>query len=179
MTPLAGLIIAIIAGWTVHETRRAAAVVVVPYLAVLAVQTWSLAVGDGVSPPSTVSHLPEAIGYWLVQLIFLVVALGIAAMLASLRARRGHDHSQRSRRQAAIASAFLLVAAALFVIGAVLTSAPVAHHTAGGNPPLVGYLGMILCAVVLAGLGLITITHRRNAARARVDAARPHEPARY
>src|SRR5215472_10560752 len=67
MTPIAGFIIAIIAAWLVPSGRRAAAVVVIPWLAVLAEQTWILAAGRGHSPPSTVSQLPGAIGYWLVQ----------------------------------------------------------------------------------------------------------------
>src|SRR5271169_974503 len=55
MTPLAGFIAAIIAGWIVRDPRRAAATVVVPFLIVLAMQTWGIAAGYGVSPPSTVT----------------------------------------------------------------------------------------------------------------------------
>ena len=53
MTPLAGFVAAILAGWIIREPRRAAAAVLVPFLAVLAVQTWTLASGYGVNPPST------------------------------------------------------------------------------------------------------------------------------
>ncbi len=54
MTPLAGFIIALIAGWIARDARRAAVVVVVPYLAVVAGQTWAIYDGRGSSPPSTV-----------------------------------------------------------------------------------------------------------------------------
>ena len=63
MTPLAGFIPAIIAGWLIRDPRRAAAAVVVPFLAVLAVQTWSIADGYGHSPPSTITSFP---GRWAI-----------------------------------------------------------------------------------------------------------------
>ena len=84
MTPLAGFIAAILAGWIIREPRRAAAAILVPFLAVLAVQTWTLAAGHGDNPPSTI----HGVSYWVVQLIILAVALGIATQLAIvLRAR--------------------------------------------------------------------------------------------
>ena len=54
MTPLAGFVAAILAGWIIREPRRAAAAILVPFLAVLAVQTWTLAAGHGDNPPSTI-----------------------------------------------------------------------------------------------------------------------------
>src|ERR1700735_2043921 len=78
MTPLAGFIAAILAGWIIREPRRAAAAVLVPFLAVLGVQTWSLAAGDGSNPPSTI----HGVSYWVVQVIILAFALGIATQLA-------------------------------------------------------------------------------------------------
>lgn len=42
MTPLAGFVAAIIAGWIIRDPRRAAAAVIVPFAAVLAAQTWIL-----------------------------------------------------------------------------------------------------------------------------------------
>ena len=53
MTPLAGFVAAIIAGWIVRDPRRAVPAVVIPFLIVLTMQTWGIAAGDGVSPPST------------------------------------------------------------------------------------------------------------------------------
>ena len=79
MTPLAGFVAAILAGWIIREPRRAAAAVLVPFLAVLAVQTWTLASGRGDNPPSTI----HGVSYWVVQAIILAFALGIATQLAS------------------------------------------------------------------------------------------------
>ncbi len=72
MTPLAGFIVAVLAGWLIRDPRRAAAAVVVPFLAVLAVQTWGIATGYDHSPPSTITSFPGMLGYWLVQVIILV-----------------------------------------------------------------------------------------------------------
>jgi hypothetical protein len=175
MTPIAGFIIAIIAGWLVPSGRRAAAVVVIPWLAVLAEQTWILAAGRGHSPPSTVSQLPGAIGYWLVQVALLAVALSIAWLLGALRAHRPQrpDAAGRPRRPAAIASGLLATAAAVFVVVGVLTSAPVHHHLAGGSPPAIGFIGMALELVTVAALGVATIMRRRAAARAAISVAGP------
>lgn len=174
MTPIAGFIIAIVAGWLVPSGRRAAAVVVIPWLAVLAEQTWILAAGRGHSPPSTVSQLPGAIGYWLVQVALLAVALSIAWLFGALRAHRPRpDAVGSARRQAAIASGLLATAAAVFVVVGVLTSAPVHHHLAGGSPPAIGFIGMALELVTVAALGVATIMRRRAAAQAAISAAGP------
>ncbi|MFZ0172201.1 MAG: hypothetical protein WAL04_11015, partial [Acidimicrobiales bacterium] len=69
MTPIAGLIIAMIAGFMVANGRRAASVVLVPWLVVLAYQSWYIASGRAISPPSTVTQFPSTIGYWFVQVI--------------------------------------------------------------------------------------------------------------
>jgi len=95
MTPITGFIVAVIAGWIVRDGLRAAATVMVPFLAVLAAQTWIIAAGRAVSPPSTASRLPQAIGYWLVQAVFLALALGIAGQLGALRARRAAPAARR------------------------------------------------------------------------------------
>src|ERR1700685_492596 len=84
MTPLAGFVAAVIAGWILRDPRRAAAAVLVPLLAVLAAQTWTLASGRGINPPST----PNTVSYWVFQVIFLAFALGIATQLASWRRAR-------------------------------------------------------------------------------------------
>src|SRR5215470_4365026 len=107
---MAGFIIAIVAGWLVHDARRAAATVVIPWLGVLGVGAWLLAAGRDDSPPSTVTHFPQAIGFWTVQIVSLALALGIAAMLGSLRARQdvSRGRAGRAGRQAVLATAILV-----------------------------------------------------------------------
>jgi hypothetical protein len=173
MTPLAGLIMAIIAGWFVRGPRQAAATVIAPFLAVLGAQTWRIAVGDGSSPPRTVIGLPQAIGYWVIQAIFLALALGIGAQLGFLRARRTAQRQAAtgSSRRAVIVSVILAVPTAVFVGLYVAGSSPVPHHAASGSPPAQGFLGIILCVVAFAALSVLTVQARRSAARVEREGA--------
>jgi hypothetical protein len=160
---LAGFIIAIVAGWLVHDARRAAATVVVPWLGAAGVGAWLLAAGRDDSPPSTVTQFPQAIGFWTVQVVSLALALGIAAMLGSLRARQdvSRGRAGRAGRQAALATAILVTAMAAFVVAAVVASAPVRHHSATGSPPLFELVGWALSVASFGALALVTIMRRR------------------
>lgn len=169
MTPVTGFIAAVIAGMLVRDGRRAGAAIALPYLAVLALQTYSIAAGDGHSPPSTVSQLPGAIGYWAIQVIFLALSLGIAAMLGALRARRGTSDPDSTRRQALVAGGVLTAAAAAVVTGVAFTLAPVHHHNAG-RPPIYGTAAMVLCVLTFAVLGVVTLLNRRRDRRGLTDA---------
>src|ERR1700722_3799172 len=111
MTPIAGFIIAIIAGLMVRSGRRATAVVLAPWLVVLAYQSWYIASGRAISPPGTVTDFPSAIGYWLVQAIILAPALGIAAQLGAMGSRRHPAGAIVLARRAWMASAFGVAAA--------------------------------------------------------------------
>lgn len=167
MTPIAGFVIAIIAGWIVRDPRRAAAAVVVPYLAVVAAQSWILASGRGVSPPSTVTGWPGLIGYWAVQAVFLALAIGIAAELSTLRRRRmpPDDGSAGAGHRTTLALGVLAALTAVFLVAYLLDSAPVSRHAADGTPPVQGYVGMLLCIVTFLALSVVTFLGRRNASR--------------
>jgi hypothetical protein len=167
MTPMAGFVIAIIAGWMVRDPRQAAAAVVVPYLAVVAAQSWILASGRGVSPPSTVTGWPGLIGYWAVQAVFLALATGIAAELSTLRRRRmpPEEASAGADRRFTRALGTLAALTAVFLVAYLLDSAPVSHHAADGTPPVQGYVGMLLCIVTFLALSVVTLLGRRNASR--------------
>ena len=160
---MAGFIIAIAAGWLVHDARKAAATVIIPWLGVLAVDTWLLAAGHDDSPPSTISQFPQAIGYWAVQVVLLALLLGIAAMLGSLRARQdlSRDRAGNAGRQAAIATAILVTATAAFALVAVLASTPVRHHSATGSPSLIEVAGWALSVASFAALAVVTLRRRR------------------
>ena len=178
MTPLAGFVAAILAGWIIREPRRAAAAVLVPFLAVLGVQTWSLAAGHGSNPPSTI----HGVSYWVVQVIILAFALGIATQLAIvLRVRPGGhaaagdaagDAAGASRR-ALQATVVLLVLTAAFVIGFVLDSKPVLHHNASSPLPWYGVAGILACVASLVVLTVLRTRQRRAGARQQMAAASP------
>jgi hypothetical protein len=161
MTPLAGFIVAIVAGWLIRDARRAAAAVIVPFLAVLALQTYGIGAGYGHSPPSTVTSYPGAIGYWLVQLIILAPALFIAAGLGSLRTGNG--------RSAVRVSAGLTLAAGVFDLIYALQASPVRHHLANGSPPWYGFAGMGVLVISVVVLGALLL-RRRLATRRQIPA---------
>jgi hypothetical protein len=160
VTPLAGLIIAIVAGWFVRDARRAVLAVLPAFLAVLAIQTIGIAIGDAHSPPSTVLSYPGALGYWLVQLIILAPALVIAAGLGLLRAVPGG-----SGRRAVIVAAVLALAAGLFDVIEAVLGAPVRHHSAQGSPPAYGILGIGLLIILSVVLSVLVLRRRRAARR--------------
>lgn len=166
MTPLAGLILALIAGWLVPNPRRAAAVIVIPFLAVLTAQTWGLADGRGVSPPDTVTPLPGAISYYVFQAVFLALALGIAAELATLRARSAARRDAASWRRVLLAVTIETALTAVFIGAYLALSAPVRHHSSSGAPPLQGVIGIGLCFVTVITLGILVLRGRRAAPRA-------------
>src|SRR5580693_2649465 len=170
MTPLAGFVAAILAGWIIREPRRAAAAILVPFLAVLAVQTWTLAAGHGDNPPSTIN----AVSYWVVQAIILAVALGIATQLASvLRARSAAGDGAGASRRALQATAVLLAATAASLTGIVLDSKPVLHHNANSPLPWYGAAGILACVASLVVLTVLRTRQRRAGARQQLAAASP------
>lgn len=170
MTPLAGFVAAILAGWIIREPRRAAAAVLVPFLAVLAVQTWTLAAGHGDNPPSTI----HGVSYWVVQAIILAFALGIATQLAIvLRARSAAGDDAGASRRALQATAVLLVLTAASLTGIVLSSKPVLHHNANSPLPWYGVVGILACVVSLVVLTVVHVRQRRAGARQKLAAASP------
>ncbi|HBW21422.1 MAG: hypothetical protein ACLPN6_23450 [Streptosporangiaceae bacterium] len=170
MTPWAGFVTAIVAGWLVRDPRRAVATVIVPFLVVLATQSWMIAAGRAVSPPGTVTRFPQSLSYWIVQAIFLALAFGIAAELSSLRrARMLADDGTGTGRAAppahvASASVLLALLTVVFEVGYLLDSSPVRDHSGNGAPPVQGLAGILLCAGSFAVLSVLTIRARRDIA---------------
>jgi hypothetical protein len=171
MTPLAGFVAAIIAGWIIRDPRRAAITATIPFLIVMIVQTLGIDAGDGHSPPSTVYPISGAISYYVVQAILLGFTLVIATELAAVRRARmpASDRAGVGRRTA-LAAAVLAVLTAVTWAVSVLVSAPVAHHSAQGAPPPQGLIGIGLLIVSVAVLSVLTIRDRRAARQARLAA---------
>jgi hypothetical protein len=168
MTPIAGFVIAVLAGLMVSNGRRAASVVLVPWLVVLAYQSWYIAAGRAISPPSTVTQFPSAIGYWLVQVIILVPALGIAAQLGASGNRRNPLSVAVLARRAWMATTLGVAASVIIIVlgfivfrhegGTVFAT----HHSTSGSPPLVGMLGLLLSFSTCAALGATTFIRKRS-----------------
>jgi hypothetical protein len=170
MTPLAGFVAALIAGWIIRDPRRAAITATVPFLIVMIVQTLGIDAGDGVSPPSTVYPINgSSISYYVVQAILLGFTLGIAIELAAVRrARMPASDRAGANRRTALAAAVLAAATAGTWAVWVLIAAPVAHHSSTGSPPPQGLIGIGLLIVSMVVLSVLTIRDRRAAKRARL-----------
>jgi hypothetical protein len=177
MTPLAGLIAAIAAGWFVRDPRRAVLTVIPAFLAVLAIQTAGIAAGDGTSPPSTVLSYPGALSYWLVQVIILAPVLIIAAELGALRAwpagPDGAGGAGGSGRRAVIVAAVLLLVAGVFDALEAMRAAPVRQHSSQGSPPAYGVAGILLLVVLLVVFSALLLRRRRAARRQQPAGGQP------
>lgn len=84
MTLIAAVIFGLVSGFLVRGVRRALPAALGPWLVILGLQTWLLASGRGSNPSSTIRDA----GYWVVQGVAVAMCLGIAAAIASRRARR-------------------------------------------------------------------------------------------
>jgi Na+/H+-dicarboxylate symporter len=166
MSVISGFVIAILAGWLVPDARRAALTAAIPWLVVVAAQTAGLALGYGNSPPSTVDKMPDLIGYWLVQVVFFSIAVGIAAELGALRAGR----AEIGRRFPLVAVILTLVAV-VFAGSDLLMGSP-RPHAETGSPPLYGVVGMVLSLLTVAVLTAVLV-RRRGRRTTRQTAAMP------
>jgi hypothetical protein len=174
MTVLATFFLAIIAGWIVREPRRAALTVILPYLAMVAVQTWGLANGYGINPPSTVTPFSGAISYYVVQVIFLLVAMAIAAELAVVRAHAAASVFAGPWLRTAVATAIGATGTLWVIVGSLADAKLVAHHSSSGGTPLVAILGIGLNVIGVVALGVAAIVARRRGSSAEpLDARQP------
>jgi hypothetical protein len=174
MTVLAAFFLAILAGWIVREPRRAALTVILPYLAMVAVQTWGLANGYGINPPDTVTPFSGAISYYVVQLVFLLITAAIAAELAVVRARATTPPFAGPWLRTAVATAIGATATLWLLVGWLAGAKLVAHHSSTSGTPLVAVLGIGLDLIGVIGLGVAAIVARRRAGTADpLDTRRP------
>ena len=92
MTPIIGLLIAVVTGFVAATRRGALTGVILPMLGVTAAQSWYLGTGRGHNPPATTTNSPA---YWVVQLIILALIAGVASAIYTVRARRARRHGGR------------------------------------------------------------------------------------
>jgi hypothetical protein len=166
MTGLVGFFLAIVAGWLIPTKRRMAVAMLLPFLAILAVQTIGIGLGKGVSPPSTVTAFPGLIGYYVVQLIIFGLAFA-AGNLIRIRRHRDPTSALDLARPTRIALAINTALCALTVVGFVLDRSfidpgSVATHTANGSPPIAGVAGILLSIAAVVVLGAMSLVGRRR-----------------
>jgi hypothetical protein len=171
VTGFIGVFIAVIAGWYVRDRRHVVASVGLPFLVLTVIQTVGIGIGDGVSPPSTVTAFPGAISYYVVQVIIFAIALGVALQLSALRFRRPAFTASRPR-VAYVANVLLSAAivVALQLDRPFFDPGSVTHHRSSGSPPVLGVAGIGLSLLTCLILGAITL-RRRSSRRTTSEAA--------
>ena len=85
MTPIIGLLIAVVTGFVAASWRGVLIGVIPPMLAATAAQSWYLGTGRGHNPPATTTDSPA---YWIVQLVILALICAVAVGIYAVRARR-------------------------------------------------------------------------------------------
>jgi lysylphosphatidylglycerol synthetase-like protein (DUF2156 family) len=161
MTPIIGLLVAVVAGFMVASRRGVLIAVIPPMLAVTAAQSWYLGTGRGHNAPATTTDSPA---YWVVQVIIVALTCGVAMGIYAVRARRA------SRRGGSLVPAWrgpggpMLAAAIMAGFAATLalmfaTDRPSHPGSGNGNLPVTGVVGIVVAILAIAVFGVLW---RRN-----------------
>jgi hypothetical protein len=173
MTPIIGLLVAVLAGFLAPSRRGVLAGVVPPMLAVTAAQSWYLGTGRGHNPASTTT---DSAAYWVVQLVILVligaVALGIYTLRPRAAARRGDSDAIAAagrRRPLRLMLAAGTVAGFAGTLGLMFATDRPVHPGAGhGNLPVTGVIGIVTSLLAIAVFAVLWL--RNRPARSSADA---------
>jgi peptidoglycan/LPS O-acetylase OafA/YrhL len=162
MTPIIGLLIAVVAGFMASSRRGVLIGVIPPMLAVTAGQSWYLGSGRGHNPPATTTDSPA---YWIVQLVTLALICGVAVGIYAIRARRvsRRDGTLVSVRRGsggpmlatATVAAFAATLALMFA-----TDRPSHPGSGNGNLPVTGIVGLVVAILALAVFGVLWLRNR-------------------
>jgi hypothetical protein len=165
MTPILGLIIAIVAARLAPNTRALLTAVLALMAAATAVQSWDLGEGLGSNPPSTIREA----SYWVVQAfiitITLVIAYGCFALRRRQAERRGSSLQRRNftGRRGVIATSLLgTLMTVTGIVGCLIAgSIRTNNGTGSGNIPWTGVAGISAGLLLLAGLAAAFIRENR------------------
>jgi hypothetical protein len=169
MTPIIGLLVAVVAGFVASSRRGVLTGVIPPMLAVTAAQSWYLGTGRGHNSPATTTKSPA---YWLVQLIIVALICGVALGIYTVRARRtarrggGLVPAQRGPATAMLAAA--TVAGLAGTLALMFATDRPSHPASGnGNLPVTGIVGIVVALAAIAVFGVLWL--RNRPARSRGD----------
>jgi hypothetical protein len=166
MTPIIGLLVAVLAGFLAPSRRGVLAGVIPPMLAVTAAQSWYLGTGRGHNSPATTTDSPA---YWIVQLIIVAlicgVALGIYWLRARLAARRGESSESLAvaarRRPLVPMLAAGTIAGFAGTLGLMFGTDRPGHPAAGnGNLPVTGVIGIVVALLAIAVFAVLWLRNR-------------------
>jgi hypothetical protein len=166
MTPILGLIIAIIAARLAPNTRALLTAVLALMVAATAVQTWDLGEGLGSNPPSTIQEA----SYWVAQAVIISITLVIAYGCFALRRRRADKRGTSLRRRnftgrRGVISTSLLgtLMTVVGIAGCLIAGAVRTHNgTGSGDIPWTGAFGITAGLLLLAGLAAAFIRDSRT-----------------
>jgi hypothetical protein len=161
MSPIIGLLIAIVAGLLAPRPRTAAAIVVPPMLGATAAQSWYLGTGRGHNPASTTTKSP---GYWVVQVLIVVAICGVAAAICWARTRRSTvERVLPAGAVGVVLLAVAAVAACATTLGyAFVTDRPKHPGTGNGSPPISGTIAIFVGLAVLIFLAVVWFRNSRR-----------------
>ena len=162
MTPIIGLLIAVVAGFAVSSRRGVLIGVIPPMLAVTAAQSWYLGTGRGHNSPATTTNSPA---YWVVQLIILALICGVAMGIYAIRARRV------TRRGGSLVPVRRGPGGWMLAVGTVAgfagtlalmfaTDRPSHPGTGNGNLPVTGVIGIVVAILAIAVFGVLWLRNR-------------------
>jgi hypothetical protein len=162
MTPIIGLIVAIVTGFIAASRRGVLIGVIPPMLAATAAQSWYLGTGRGHNPAATTTDSPA---YWVVQLIIVALICGVAMGIYAIRARRARGRGGRlvplrrgpagAMTGAATVAAFGVTLALMFA-----TDRPSHPGSGNGNIPVTGMAGIVIAILAMAAFGVLWLRNR-------------------
>jgi hypothetical protein len=163
MTPIIGLLVAVVTGFVASSRRGVLIGVIPPMLAVTAAQSWYLGSGRGHNPPATTTDSPA---YWVVQLVILALICGVAMGIYAVRARRV------SRRVGSLVpvrrgpGGSMLAAATVAGFAATLalmfaTDRPSHPGSGNGSLPVTGIVGITVAILAIAAFGVLWLRNRQ------------------
>jgi hypothetical protein len=155
MTPIIGLLVAVIVGFLATTRRGVLIGVIAPMLASTAAQSWYLGTGRGHNPPATTTDSPA---YWVVQLIIVALMSGVALGIYVIRARRAALTSHGQAGPMVVVGTVAALAGTLAVMFA--TDRPGHPATGNGNLPVTGIIGISIAILALAAFALLWLRGR-------------------
>jgi peptidoglycan/LPS O-acetylase OafA/YrhL len=162
MTPIIGLLVAVVTGFVASNWRGVLIGVIPPVLAVTAAQSWYLGTGRGHNPPATTTDSPA---YWVVQLITLALICGVALGIYSIRARRVSRRGgsllpvRRGPGGSMLATATVAGFAATLTL-MFATDRPSHPGNGNGNLPVTGVIGIVVAILAIAVFGVLWLRNR-------------------
>jgi peptidoglycan/LPS O-acetylase OafA/YrhL len=162
VTPIIGLLVAVVAGFVASSRRGVLTAVIPPMLAVTAAQSWYLGSGRGHNSPATTTNSPA---YWVVQLVILALIGGVAMGIYAIRARRVSRRGgiliplRRGQARAMLAAATVAGFAATLAL-MFATDRPSHPGSGNGNLPVTGVVGIVVAIAAIAVFGVLWLRNR-------------------